>query len=52
MRLLHAAGRRGGLARGLGRELLAGRLAAGALASGLLGAGHFVGGGGCLWVGK
>ena len=35
--LLDAAGRRGGLARGLGRELLAGRLAPGGLAGGLLG---------------
>ena len=33
-------GRRGGLARGLGRELLAGRLATGGLASGLLGTSH------------
>eukprot|EP01043_Picozoa_sp_COSAG02_P000006 COSAG02_NODE_1_length_108762_cov_456.708287_6_plen_143_part_00 len=38
--LLDAAGRRGGLARRLGGELLARGLAAGALASGLLGACH------------
>ena len=39
--LLDAAGGRGGFARRLGGELLAGRFASGALASGLLGAGHF-----------
>jgi len=38
--LLDAAGRRRRLARGLGRELLAGGLATGGLASGLLGARH------------
>mmetsp|Transcript_39451 Transcript_39451/g.97404 ORF Transcript_39451/g.97404 Transcript_39451/m.97404 type:complete len:200 (+) Transcript_39451:214-813(+) len=40
VRLLHAARGRRRLARGLGRELLAGRLAAGRLARGLLGACH------------
>ena len=40
VRLFDAAGRRGGLARRLGGELLARGLAAGALASGLLGACH------------
>jgi len=40
--LLDAARRRGGLARGLGGQLLAGGLAPGGLACGLLGAGHFL----------
>ena len=40
VRLLDAAGGRGGLARGLGGQLLARGLAAGRLASGLLGASH------------
>ena len=40
VRLLDAAGGRGGLARRLGGELLARGLASGALACGLLGAGH------------
>jgi hypothetical protein len=40
VRLLDAAGRRGGLARRLGGELLAGRLATGGLARGLLRTGH------------
>ena len=38
--LLDAAGGRGGLASGLGSELLAGCLASGGLAGGLLGTGH------------
>ena len=41
VRLLDAAGGRGGLAHRLGGELLARRLAAGGLAGCLLGAGHF-----------
>ena len=41
VRLLDATGGRGRLARGLGRELLAGRLATGGFACGLLGACHF-----------
>ena len=41
--LLHAAGGRGGLAGGLGRQLLPRRLAAGGLPRRLLGAGHEVG---------
>uniref|UniRef100_A0A8R7PIE1 Uncharacterized protein n=1 Tax=Triticum urartu TaxID=4572 RepID=A0A8R7PIE1_TRIUA len=40
VRLLHAAGGRGGLARRLGRQLLSRRLAAGGLARRLLRAGH------------
>ena len=43
VRLLHAAGRRGGLARRLGGELLAGRLATGGLAGSLLRTGHCCG---------
>ena len=42
VRLLDATGGRRRLARGLGRELLAGRLATGRLAGGLLGTGHLV----------
>ena len=40
VRLLDTTGRRGGLASGLGGELLAGSLATGGLTGGLLGAGH------------
>ena len=40
--LLDAAGGGGGLARGLGGELLPGGLASGGLTGGLLGTGHFV----------
>ena len=40
VRFLDTAGRRGGLARGLGRELLAGGLASRGLACGLLRSGH------------
>jgi len=40
--LLHTTGGRGGLAGGLGGQLLAGGLASGTLASGLLGTGHCV----------
>ena len=39
--LLHAPGGGGGLARGLGGELLAGGLASGGLTGGLLGSSHF-----------
>ena len=39
--LLHSAGGRGGLASGLGGQLLAGGLASGRLTGGLLGTGHF-----------
>ena len=40
MGLLHASSSRGGLARGLGGELLAGGFASGGLAGGLLGTSH------------
>ena len=46
MRLLDASGGGGGLASGLGGQLLAGRLAAGGLASCLLGASHGI----CVWI--
>ena len=42
VRLLDTTGRRGGLASGLGGELLTGSLATSGLAGGLLGAGHCV----------